>query len=142
MTLSESQLLVDAGVDPNTADMVILHEEPYETSETKFDGVHQILCVPYKDFAKNHPRYKNISYFPAWSLECLLDVIPDEIIRESKTNEEEYDELSVELLKYDCRYSIIFRNEEEQEIVEEFEYEWLTECCVHAIVWLKTNKYI
>lgn len=59
-----------------SADMVLLHEEPYETSDSKFDGLHQLLVVPFTKYDKPwREKYKNISYFPAWSLPALLDMI-------------------------------------------------------------------
>lgn len=61
-----------------SADMVLLHEEPYETSDSKFDGLHQALCVPFNKYDKSwRQKYKNISYFPYWSLASLLDVLPN-----------------------------------------------------------------
>ena len=60
-----------------TADMVLLHEEPYETSDSKFDGIHQVLCVPFNKYDKSwKQKYKNISYFPCWSLAALLETLP------------------------------------------------------------------
>lgn len=61
----------------DSADMVLLHEEPYETSDSKFDGLHQALCVPFNKYDKSwRQKYKNISYFPCWSLAALLSVLP------------------------------------------------------------------
>jgi len=61
-----------------SADMVLLHEEPYETSNSKFDGLHQTLCVPFSKYDKSwRQKYKNISYFPCWSLAALLGVLPE-----------------------------------------------------------------
>ena len=63
-----------------SADMVLLHEEPYETSDSKFDGLHQALCVPFIKYDKHwRQKYKNISYFPCWSLAALLSIIPKRI---------------------------------------------------------------
>jgi hypothetical protein len=63
-----------------SADMVLLHEEPYETSDSKFDGLHQALCVPFNKYDKSwRQKYKNISYFPCWSLAVLLIAIPKRI---------------------------------------------------------------
>jgi hypothetical protein len=59
-----------------SADMVLLHEEPYETSDSKFDGLHQVLCVPFDKYDKSwRQKYKNISYFPCWSLASLLSAL-------------------------------------------------------------------
>ena len=56
-----------------SADMVLLHEEPYETSDSKFDGLHQALCVSFSQYDKSwRQKYRNISYFPCWSLAALL----------------------------------------------------------------------
>lgn len=60
------------------ADMVLLHEEPYETSDSKFDGLHQALCVPFSKYDKSwRQKYRNISYFPCWGLAALLNYIKD-----------------------------------------------------------------
>lgn len=60
------------------ADMVLLHEEPYETSDSKFDGLHQALCVSFCQYDKSwRQKYRNISYFPCWSLAALLNYIKD-----------------------------------------------------------------
>lgn len=60
-----------------SADMVLLHEEPYETSDSKFDGLHQALCVPYNQYDKSwRQKYRNISYFPCWSLAALRACLP------------------------------------------------------------------
>ena len=76
-TISQAQHLIDIGIPVESADMVLLHEEPYETSDSKFDGLHQYLCVPFKQYDKGpKTKYRNISYFPAWSLEALLELIP------------------------------------------------------------------
>ena len=76
-SIEQSKKLIELGLDENTADMVILHEEPYETSDSKFDGIHQIVCVPFKEYNKKYrEKYKNISYFPAWSLGALLKLMP------------------------------------------------------------------
>ena len=61
-----------------SADMVLLQEEPYETSDSKFDGLHQALCVPFNKYDKPwRQKYANISYFPCWSLAALLSVLPN-----------------------------------------------------------------
>ena len=75
--IEQSKKLIKLGLSENTADMVILHEEPYETSDAKFDGVHQALCVPFKNYNKAwREKYKNISYFPSWSVGALLELLP------------------------------------------------------------------
>lgn len=75
-TKEQGRRLVELGLDTRTADMVIVHEEPYETSDTKFDGCHAVLCVPYAKHDGKHGLYKNIPSYPAWSLDALLKVIP------------------------------------------------------------------
>lgn len=70
------------------ADMVLLHEEPYETSDSKFDGLHQALCVPFSKYDKSwRQKYRNISYFPCWSLAALIDVLPVEVEIHRQTDE-------------------------------------------------------
>lgn len=76
-TLEQSRKLLELGLNPETADMTILHEEPYETSDSKFNGIHEILCVPFRKYDKPfRQKYRNISYFPAWSLGALIELMP------------------------------------------------------------------
>ena len=73
--LEQSQKLAEM-LPTESADMVLLHEEPYETSDSKFDGLHQALCVPFSKYNKSwRQKYRNISYFPCWSLAALLEII-------------------------------------------------------------------
>lgn len=74
--IEQSKILAEI-LPLESADMVILHEEPYETSDSRFDGLHQVLCVPFSKYDKSwRQKYKNISYFPCWSLASLLSVLP------------------------------------------------------------------
>lgn len=78
-TIEQSRKLAEI-LPLESADMVLLHEEPYETSDSKFDGLHQALCVPFNKYDKSwRQKYKNISYFPCWSLASLLGVLPKRI---------------------------------------------------------------
>ncbi len=62
----------------DSADMVLLHEEPYETSDSRFDGLHQALCISFSKYDKSwRQKYKNVSYFPCWNLAALLGVLPE-----------------------------------------------------------------
>lgn len=64
-----------------SADMTLLHKEPYETSDSKFDGLHEVLCIQFIKYDKPtyRKKYRNISYFPCWSLAALLSLIPQEL---------------------------------------------------------------
>lgn len=72
------QIKILSGILPvETADMVMLHDEPYETSDTMFDGIHEVLCVPFTKYDKGpKTKYRNISYFPCWSAGALADLLP------------------------------------------------------------------
>lgn len=75
--LSQSKVLTEI-LPLESADMVLLHEEPYETSDSKFDGLHQALCVPFNKYDKSwRQKYKNISYFPCWSLAALHGILTE-----------------------------------------------------------------
>lgn len=96
-----------AGILPlESADMVLLHEEPYEASDSKFDGLHQALYVPFNKYDKSwRQKYKNISYFPCWSIAALLEQLKSEIILENKQI------LFLHLNKYDDNsYEIRYTN--------------------------------
>ena len=53
------------------ADMVLLHEEPYETSDSKFDGLHQALCVPFKQYDKSWRHYNDVRN--DWIASCTME---------------------------------------------------------------------
>ena len=61
-----------------SADMTLLHKEPYETSDSKFDGLHEMLCIQFIKYDKPtyRKKYRNIPYFPCWSLSALIIVLP------------------------------------------------------------------
>jgi len=86
--LHQSKVLAEI-LPLESADMVLLHEEPYETSDSKFDGLHQALCVPFNKYDKSwRQKYKNISYFPCWSLAALLSVLPLPSLIQDKVDDE------------------------------------------------------
>ena len=75
-TLEQIKILSDI-LSVETADMVMLHEEPYETSDSMFDGIHEVLCIPFTKYDKGpKTKYRNISYFPCWSAGALADLLP------------------------------------------------------------------
>ena len=75
-TLEQIKILSEI-LPVETADMVLLHDEPYETSDTLFDGIHEVLCVPFAKYDKGpKTKYRNISYFPCWSAGALADLLP------------------------------------------------------------------
>ena len=74
--LKQSKKLAEI-LSVESADMVLLYEKPYETNDSKFDGLYQALCVPFSQYDKSwRKKYRNISYFPCWSLTALLDLCP------------------------------------------------------------------
>lgn len=75
-TLEQIKILSEI-LPVETADMVLLHDEPYETSDSLFDGIHEALCVPFAKYDKGpKTKYRNISYFPCWSAGALADLLP------------------------------------------------------------------
>lgn len=75
-TLEQIKILSEI-LPVETADMVMLHDEPYETSDTLFGGIHEVLCVPFVKYDKGHKvKYRNITYFPCWSAGALADLLP------------------------------------------------------------------
>lgn len=76
-TIEQSKTLIKLGLDKNTADMVTVHQEPYETSTEKFDGVHKVVFTPYKTYNNEwRHKHKHTPYFPTWSLSVLLELMP------------------------------------------------------------------
>ena len=70
-TLEQSKKLVELGLNPDTADMVIVKENTYCNALSAFNGV--TLCQNY-----NETKDKT-NYIPCWSLGALLDVMPEQI---------------------------------------------------------------
>jgi hypothetical protein len=66
-TLEQSKRLIEAGLDPNTADMAILKDNTYCNALSAFNGA--TLC-------QNYNEIKNkTNYIPCWSLGALLNVM-------------------------------------------------------------------
>ena len=121
-----------------SADMALLHEEPYETSDSKFDGLHQALCVPFNKYDKSwRQKYKNISYFPCWSLAALLQVLPLGIYDELDGCDYE---LEIDMIDKMPRY-IRLGDLYHSQFPYDFEKDTLLDNIVESIIWLNDNNY-
>lgn len=69
-TIQQSRALVEAGLDPDTADMRIYLKD--ENDESAFE----VIASPYRDRMRTFP-YDH--YLPCWSLGRLFDLIPTDI---------------------------------------------------------------
>lgn len=68
-TLEQSKKLIEAGLDPNTADMAILKDNTYSNALSVFNGA---------TFCQNYNEIKNkTNYIPCWSLGALLTLMPN-----------------------------------------------------------------
>lgn len=150
-TIAQGKKLLELGLESNTADMTILHEEPYETSDSKFDGVHEILCVPFKKYDKSfRQKYRNISYFPAWSLSALMDLLPSQFDIPSKFGK--VFTYYINIRKYKLTdgvdlHQITYGNYGGSgfiwsDMINTGEYETLFEAAYAMLVWLLENKII
>lgn len=74
-TLEEAKKLVDAGLDPNTADM------RYE--ENNYELLDEWVAYPFggdiKDFDVLKKEFPDSEFYPCWSLGALLRLIPKNI---------------------------------------------------------------
>jgi len=113
-----------------SADMVLLHEEPYETSDSKFDGLHQALCVPFSKYDKSwRQKYKNISYFPCWSLAALLEQLPYEVCDDDGHSS------YLEINKEDDLYQLVYTDPYcDFESIETDRYEYFVDACYEMIL--------
>lgn len=119
-----------------SADMVLLHEEPYETSDSKFDGLHQALCVPFSQYDKSwRQKYWNISYFPCWSLAVLLEQIPSDLGSQTLTIEKD----DSEHLKYGLNYHDRWGREDD---IQTKYYDNLVDACYEMILKLHKQKFL
>jgi len=148
-TLDQIQILSDI-LPLESADKVMLHEEPYETSDTMFDGIHEVLCVPFTKYDKGpKTKYRNITYFPCWSTGKLLDLLPSVISVRSNITNEIYDyRIDIRKEKIDDKhflYQIAYGSYGENggswhDMVNSKQSSSLTEVCVSIIEALHRNK--
>lgn len=68
-TVKQSRLLVQVGIDPNTADMVYY----FDHGELLLPTAHLISSRPKRDI----PDWNDETFLPAWSLTALLNLLPD-----------------------------------------------------------------
>lgn len=94
-TIEQSKELVELGLNPDSADMVIVKDNTYCNALSAFNGV--TLCQNYNEIKDK------TNYIPCWSLGALLKVMPISI--------EEAKEHKLELLfgklhkeKWGCSY--------------------------------------
>lgn len=71
-SLEQSKLLLELGIDPNTASMCRYMETPYIT-----DNI--IKCCAYSDAIVRHSSDKRDKISPAWTLGDLLDLLPQRL---------------------------------------------------------------
>lgn len=70
-TVEQSKKLVELGLNPDTADMIIVKDDTYCNALSAFNGA--TLC-------QNYSETKNkTNYIPCWSLGALLELIPTSI---------------------------------------------------------------
>jgi len=77
-TLEQSKKLIKLGISADTADMRYGYIAPYDYSDRMFDGGYDEVPYP-KDFLKLNADFSENeyeSYFPAWSLVALLNIMP------------------------------------------------------------------
>lgn len=70
-TVKQSRLLVQVGIDPNTADMVYYLDH----GELLLPTAHLLSSRPKHDI----PDWNDETFLPAWSLTALLNILPDDI---------------------------------------------------------------
>lgn len=70
-TVKQSRLLVQVGIDPNTADMVYY----FDHGELLLPTAHLISGRVKHDI----PDWNNDTFLPAWSFTALLNILPDDI---------------------------------------------------------------
>lgn len=80
-TLDEAKRLVEAGLDPNTADMY------YEPND---DGGYCIYphsqCNSYKNYDEYKEQWSDIEIIPCWSAGALIGLLPGEIRKDKTTH--------------------------------------------------------
>lgn len=80
-SIEQSKILIELGIDVNTADMRYGYIAPYDYSDRMYDGGYDEVPYP-KDFLKKNPNFSENEYdgeLPAWSLSALLQLMPKSI---------------------------------------------------------------
>lgn len=90
-SLEQSKLLLELGIDPNTASMCRYMETPYIT-----DNI--IKCCAYSDAIVRHSPEKRDKISPAWTLGDLISILPNMIVVDNL-------EYRLELTKDEIRYA-------------------------------------
>ncbi len=122
-----------------TADFRYGYIAPYDYSDRMFDGGYDEVPYP-KDFLKKNPNFSENEYdgeFPCWSLDFLLNILPNEI----STGEEWENKYQIRIRKYDggCTtyYQIAYGNRLSgswHDMINTGEKENLVDACVEMIL--------
>ena len=106
-------------------------------SDSKFDGLHQVLCVSFSQYDKSwRQKYRNISYFLCWSLAALSEFILPYIADDDGNNYKFY--LSKDGLD---RWIAYYKSDDVSIYICE-ESDNMIDVILEMVCWLKKEEYI
>ena len=140
-SIEQSQILIELGIDVNTADMRYGYIAPYDFSDRMYDGGYDE--VPYlKDFLLKNPNFSANEYdgeLPTWSLTALIKLIPFQII----TKNERYG--FRQLKGYNTQgetYYFEYISSINQRLYETYHWNNPLDAAFEMVCWLKKEEYI
>lgn len=130
-TIEQSKILLNAGLDPNTADMYYSAYITYANGKPVREPKYDLIAYPYKDKSSMVVGFTKVDYIPCWSLGALEELMPKSLNWHSL---------------------IIIGNQVIYASIEEWVHNGKTthECCentlidsvISMVIWLLENNYI
>lgn len=130
-TVEQSKKLVEAGVDPRTADM---YYDKYGKLGMPISG-----RIRYKGFFETYPECK-----PCWSMARLMALLPDEIVLDKDKRTRRTFVFSIEKFE-PWQYSVAYYRHNAQDEIEtiwdEIKLDSPLDLLVDCLIWVMTNGY-
>lgn len=165
-TLDEAKKLVEAGLDPNTADMYYHYNTVEIKGVVKYISGPELATSPYSEGVKTaHMLYaspmmdESDKVYPCWSIGTLLELIP-KLVGERNSSLLYHAYFNFELsprykypLRWVARYSGSIKQKDNEgdfdgqtmfskDVSTEFTYETAIETVCDTTIWLLENGYI
>lgn len=128
-TIDQSRKLVELGLDPDTADMCWTNH-CYGRIRSSMRSANMTIDEYKKLLERFADSNSSDSYYPCWSLDALLEVMPVEFT------------LSREVIKGEVKHRLSYLFEDEPCETGFFEGDTYVDACVNGLMWLLKNGYI
>lgn len=138
-TLEQSKKLVEAGLDPNTADMHYCFEEGEGLEEYDIDEITREHCIlDVKGEYAYDEEYMKKHMIPCWSLGRLIELMPKSLqIEGSPSFEIEGHSNEMHYIYYEEAYGVFFPH-----VIHKECKTTIFESIYSMVIWLLENNYI